>query len=143
MLIIEDDEPFIELMRATLGLRDVRVAHTIREAMAMIDESPSEIILLDLSLPDSPLTQTIDRIHELKTRSQDATVIVITGHDDVQQLEADIIKAGAKTVLSKDHGFFSSLSDALVSSGWIQTPCASQSIVEKIEETVKRMVAPE
>ncbi len=142
MLIIEDDEPFLDLMRATLGLRDVRIARTMKEALAMIKEAAPEVIILDLSLPDSPFSQTIDRIHELKTRSKDATVIVITGHPDVTQLKDAAIKAGAKTVLSKDHGFFNSLSEALMSSGWSRPPCAAQSVVEKIEATVQKIVGP-
>jgi ActR/RegA family two-component response regulator len=127
-------------MRATLGLHDVRIARTMTEALAMIDHAAPEVILLDLSLPDSPFSQTLDRIHELKTRSKDATVIVITGHPDVVQLQAAAIKAGAKIVLSKDHGFFNALSETLMSSGWIRPPCAAQSVVEKIEATVEKIV---
>jgi ActR/RegA family two-component response regulator len=142
MLIIEDDLPFVDLMRATLGLQDVRVARTMAEAIAMIDQSAPHVILLDLTLPDSPLTQTLERIHELKTRSKDATLIVITGHHDVAQLKDSAVKAGAKTVLSKDKGFFNSLSEALISSGWSRPPCVSESVVDKIEATVHRIVAP-
>jgi ActR/RegA family two-component response regulator len=139
MLIIDDDDLFIEMLRKTLGLHDVRVAHTMKDALRMIDEAAPERIILDLSLPDSTFEETLARIHELKTRSKDATVIVITGRPDVDQLQASAINAGAKVLLSKDKGFFNSLSEALVSSGW-KAPCASQSIVEKIEQTVDKIV---
>lgn len=142
MLIIEDDEPFIELMRATLGLHDVRIARTMQEALAIIDQAAPDVIVLDLSLPDSPMAKTIDSIHDLKARSKNATVIVITGHPHISEIKAAVIQAGAKTVLSKDKGFFNSLPAALASAGWIRPPCASQAVVEKIEATVQKIIAP-
>ncbi len=143
MLIIDDDLPFVELIRTTLGLEDVRVARTMAEALAIIDQVAPHFILLDLALPDSPQPQTLERIHELKTRSKDATLIVITGHPDAAQLQAAAVAAGAKTVLSKDNGFFSSLSDALISAGWSRPPCQSESVVNKIEATVSKIVGPQ
>ncbi len=142
MLIIEDDDIFLELMRKTLGLRNVRVARTMSEALALIDERSPEVIILDLSLPDSPLEKTLERIKELKTRSKDATLIVITGHPDINKLQASAKNDGAFAVLSKDNGFFNSLSDALVSTGKIKVSCAGEETVMQIERVVEKLVQP-
>lgn len=142
MLIIEDDDLFLELMRKTLGLHDVRVARTMAEALAMIDVHSPEVILLDLSLPDSPLEKTLAQIEELKRRSKNATLIVITGHPDISTVHDTATKGGANFVLSKDKGFFTSLSDALISTRKFTAPCASEETVEKIENAVRKLTGP-
>lgn len=139
LLIVEDDEAFVHLMQETLGLRDIRIARTLSEAMSMIDTKSPEVVVLDLTLPDSPIVQTLERIEEIKRRSQNATLIVITGHPDISKLEDTAIKGGANFVLSKDKGFFSALSAALVSTKRYRAPCASQPTVERIEEVVRKM----
>jgi ActR/RegA family two-component response regulator len=79
LLIIDDDEPLIEILRVWLGKRTIRVAHSMREAESQIAESAPEHIVLDLALPDSNPAKTIERIRDLKRLSKDAVVIVVTG----------------------------------------------------------------
>ncbi len=140
LLVIEDDDKFLELMRLTLGLKSIRVARSMHEAMDLIDQSHPEVIMLDLALPDSTIEQSISRIHELKSRSNNAAVIVITGHPQPEKFEADAQERGALCVLSKDKGFFNSLSRALIATGKHHSFCASEGIISEIEKTVSKIV---
>jgi ActR/RegA family two-component response regulator len=139
LLIIEDDLPFIELLERALAPRKLRVAHSMKEALAMIEAQAPEVLILDLALPDSSATETLARIHELKSKSKDATVIVITGRP---YSDKDALAYGADKVLSKDAvGFFGTLPATLVALGKPK-PVASQTTVDKIEQAVKKIVSP-
>jgi two-component system, response regulator RegA len=98
LLLIDDDEPLIELLRVWLGNRTIQVARTIAEAAAQIAEHAPKHIILDLKLPDSMPAQTIARIKALKNSAQDAVVIVITGYPCHQ---AEAIAAGADRFIPK------------------------------------------
>lgn len=140
LLIIEDDVPFLELMLRSLKPKVFRVAHTIEEAFRLIDEALPEVILLDLSLPGSRVDDTIGQIGELKRRSKDATIIVITGYPDFKRMQEAAIAEGAKSVLSKDSGLFGKLPDEIVR--WASTDKPSSNpVVQQIEDAVKKIVA--
>jgi len=142
LLIVEDDEPFVALMLHSLKPKAYRVAHTINEAFALIDQEAPDVILLDLSLPGSRVDDTIGQISELKRRSKDATIIVITGYPDLKRLQDAATAKGARTVLSKDNGLFGRLPDEIIKWANTEKP-TSNPIVREIEDTVKRIVAPE
>jgi DNA-binding response OmpR family regulator len=141
VLIIEDDQPFVELLRHWVGGREIRVAPTLEAARRMIAEAAPKFMILDLGLPDSTTVQTLARIRELKRQACDATVIVITGHPDTRERA---LTEGADRFLHKDEkgdGFFSAISSALVEGG--ATPkCAAEPTVAEVERTVQRMVQP-
>jgi DNA-binding response OmpR family regulator len=140
VLVIEDDAPFLELIRAALEPRKVRFAHTYREAERMIDEMPPKVVLLDLNLPDSSPANTIKRIAEIKKRCPTSTsIIVITGSSEVYRLHNEAVRSGADYVLSKDHGFFDTLPIA-VSDVMRRFKCASEETVEQIEQAVAKIV---
>lgn len=80
LLLIDDDEPLIEVLRFWLGsTRPIRVARSLAEGLKEIAEKSPDHILLDLGLPDSRPSETIERIKELKAKAPNACVIVITG----------------------------------------------------------------
>jgi CheY-like chemotaxis protein len=79
VLIIDDDEPLIEVLRAWLGDRPIRVAHSLAAAREELAQHSPDHILLDLGLPDSTPAQTVERIKTLKLLSPRAVVIVVTG----------------------------------------------------------------
>jgi ActR/RegA family two-component response regulator len=139
LLIIEDDIPFLELIRINLKPRKVRFAHTFKDALKLMQELPAEVVILDLSLPDSTPAETIKRIAEIKRISKDVTVIVITGSPEIYRLHNQALCNGADFILSKDNGFFDALAAALIAVGrrW---RCASEPTIEKIEHEVRRMV---
>lgn len=140
VLVIEDDLPFLELVCHSLKPRPVRFALTYEEAKRKMVESSPDVVLLDLSLPDSLPDQTIKRIKEIKAISKDATVIVITGNPYISQLQNQAIREGADCILSKDHGFFETLNVALATTRKKQN-CASLPTIEQIERTVQTIVS--
>jgi len=108
ILAIEDDAAFAELLRFWLAPREIRTARTMHEAEAMIAEISPRVLILDLALPDSAPDETIAKIEELKKSSDDATVIVITGHNREKP-------GGADQIFHKhEPGFFEALDRSLV-----------------------------
>jgi DNA-binding response OmpR family regulator len=142
ILIVDDSSTFVELVSLTLGFRAFRHAFTLEQALAMIDDSAPEVVMLDLSLPDSPVAQTLSRIREIKDRAQQATIIIVTGYPD-QNTRTLAMDQGADRFLSKNAGgFFNELSASLLAAGVAQR-CANESTVEKVEAEVKKIVAPD
>jgi DNA-binding NarL/FixJ family response regulator len=141
VLIIEDDVAFLELICHSLNPRPVRFACTYEEAKRKMIESAPDVVLLDLSLPDSSPAETIKRIRDIKELSKDATVIVITGNPYIYSLHNEAVRQGADCVLSKDHGFFETLEVALIAARKRQR-CASLPTIELIERTVEKIVGP-
>lgn len=114
LLIIEDDRPFVELLRHWLGDRKIRIAETLREAQKMITAEAPKFIVVDLSLPDSNAMNTLANIRKLREESKDAVVIVITGAPR-PEFEEKATAAGADVFLNKDdpQGFFAKLTNAI------------------------------
>lgn len=140
LLIIEDDEPFVELMLLALKPSKYRVARSIPEAFKLIEDDAPEVIVLDLKLPGSLPEDTVGQIRELRARSKDATIIVITGHPDFRRLQDAAVSQGAKSVLSKDTGgLFGTLSEEILRSGKLGTP-TENAVVKEIEDTVIKIV---
>ena len=139
ILIVDDADEFLELMLHHLTGHDVRLARSMKEAREMIAASPPGVILLDLTLPDSPSTLTLASIPDLRRLAKDAPIIIVTGDPDVASLS--LAAPSAASVLNKDDGFFAKLSTALVDTG-VKTKCAAQRTVEEVECAVKRLVKP-
>ncbi len=98
ILIIEDDEPLIEILRYWLGNRPIRVARTMQEATEQIAKSVPQYIILDLGLPDSTPSKTIAEIKRIKAAARNAVIIVVTGFDGN---EAPAREAGADYFVPK------------------------------------------
>lgn len=141
VLIIEDDLPFLELICLALRPRPFRFAYSYEEAKRKMVESAPDVVLLDLSLPDSAPAQTIKRIKEIKEQSKDATVIVITGNPGIYRMHNEALREGADYILSKDHSFFETLDVALTQARKKQR-CTSLPVIEQIERTVHHIVRP-
>ena len=77
----------------------VRVT-TLRDAVARLEAAPHEfeVILLDLSLPDSLGADTYRAMGRV---APEATIVVLSGNDD-QELALATVKAGAQDYLPKD-----------------------------------------
>jgi diguanylate cyclase (GGDEF)-like protein len=72
---------------------------TLREAIASIHQMHFDVVVLDISLPDST---GADAIKRLKATGPDLPLVVLTAHeDDETALEA--IRLGAQEYLSKEH----------------------------------------
>ncbi|SMO64784.1 hybrid sensor histidine kinase/response regulator [Fodinibius sediminis] len=84
-------ESFFEF-KPTLTLAD-----TLEKGMSFLQEKDFDVILLDLSLPDSFGLATFDAIHKT---TETVPVIVLTGLDD-EKLGIEAVQAGAQDFLKK------------------------------------------
>src|SRR5687767_11906409 len=101
ILLVEDSPGDARLMRELLidevgrdGFR-MRDARTLAEALQRIGEQRPDMVVLDLSLPDSFGLETLFRIQTLDAL---LPIVVLTGNED-QALALAAVKAGAQDFL--------------------------------------------
>lgn len=104
VLVIEDDADEAALIQFQLNERlddafQVMQAASMAEVQALAEsmQTPPDVVLLDLNLPDSSGITTVVRCRKLLG---DVPVVVHTGWDDAQLTEA-AIEAGADDYLRK------------------------------------------
>jgi DNA-binding NtrC family response regulator len=98
-LVVEDNPRQRKLLRATLnaaGHRTIAVANAI-EALQTIRETPPDVVLLDLGLPD---TDGLELIPQLLAAAPLSRIVVITGQD-VVSTAVGALRAGARHYLVK------------------------------------------
>ena len=102
VLLVEDNQDDVVVMKrvlAGLGASDFALdaASSLAEGIAQLQRQPADIVLLDLSLPDSRGFETLTT---LVARVPDVPVVVLTGLcDDATGVEA--IRSGAQDYLVK------------------------------------------
>jgi PAS domain S-box-containing protein len=102
ILLVEDNPGDACLVRELLRGHDslrAEIIHVqrLREAVEELSRSTVDVILLDLSLPDSQGLQTVSRMLEA---APEVPVVVLTGqHDD--ELAREAVRAGAQDYLVK------------------------------------------
>lgn len=103
VLIVEDDQELIRILRAVLGKLDVelRTAVTVRQALQTLNEVTPAVMLLDMRLPDAPGT---DVIAEVKRRGVACGIIVMTAHGSVE-LAVEAMRDGAYDFMTKPLDF--------------------------------------
>ncbi len=84
LLIVEDDiidRKLLErlLARSSLNIAEVKCADRLSKALDLLRESPFDMILLDLGLPDSRGTESVI---ELQTHVPHVPIVVLSGLDD-------------------------------------------------------------
>jgi len=101
VLVVEDEAPMRRFVRAALASHGFRVteAGTLREAEVLATESPPDLILLDLGLPDGDGLDLLTRLREWSA----APVIVLSarGREEDKVVALD---AGADDYLTKPFG---------------------------------------
>ena len=104
ILMVEDNPGDVRLLREHLvGDRRVaelfQVAHVDRLALALesLERSSFEVVLLDLSLPDSQGIGTLNRMHEARPG---LAIVVLTSIDD-EVLGLQLLQSGAQDYLVK------------------------------------------
>lgn len=105
VLLIEDDLVDAQLLKRTLAkATSVRFVQThvdrLSEALKLLDSERFEVILLDLSLPDSSGLETFT---DLRSQSPDIPIVVLTGLDD-ETLALEAVQRGAQDYLVKGQG---------------------------------------
>jgi PAS domain S-box-containing protein len=103
ILLVEDNQDEAELIQE-LFLESYRVPNllithidSLQKAQAIVTEEIFDVILLDLSLPDS---QGFDTVYEMQEYSLSIPIVVLTGYND-EQLALQLIQAGVQDYLIK------------------------------------------
>ena len=104
VLLIEDNPDDALFMRR--ALRDAtpgpfQMAHVDRlsAALDLLASDPFDVVLLDLSLPDSTGEETFHRLHQ---HAPGVPILVLTGLDD-EELGAELVRQGGQDYLVKGH----------------------------------------
>ena len=102
LLLIEDDEIFVDLTRVILterGISDERtlVAGSIADAVLLLRTSQVELILADLSLPDA---YGLEVVRQCRSFAPEVPIIVLTACRDVE-LALEALEEGAQDYLVK------------------------------------------
>lgn len=102
VLLVEDDPSQMALVEAILQREkgvvfEVKTADLLSAAFKPLREEQIDIVLLDLSLPDSHGIDTFLKVREVTCHTP---VIVLTGNDD-EELALEILRRGAQDYLFK------------------------------------------
>jgi signal transduction histidine kinase len=103
VLLVDDDEldrklVKLVLIKAAAQIQfNVETAQNMSEALAKLADSSFSIVLLDLNLPDSRGTETVQKVFEV---APDVPIVVLTGLDD-EDAGLDAIRSGAEDYLVK------------------------------------------
>ena len=106
VLLVEDnpaDARLVEILLSEAGSSaDFEVAHSERfaEALQRLEEATFEVILLDLSLPDSSGIETVSRMRAAAPRTP---MVVLSGQDD-EEVAFRAVQQGAQDYLIKGQG---------------------------------------
>ncbi|MBN1516285.1 response regulator [Candidatus Sumerlaeota bacterium] len=103
LLLVEDnpgDARLMEIMLAETehGAFELRTAPRLEHALNQLREIPADLVLLDLSLPDSHGLQTFLTLHE---QFPDTPCVVLTGMDN-DEIAYSAVREGAQDFLSKN-----------------------------------------
>jgi DNA-binding NtrC family response regulator len=115
VLLIEDSRTQQRFLARSLELSsrctfNVKCAGTLARGIQAMDESPVDVVLLDLSLPDSLEGDTLERFQEKHPR---VPVVILTSTDD-DALGQKLVQAGAQDYLIKSEVSTRTLVRALI-----------------------------
>jgi len=102
ILLLEDNPLDARLLRLQLGEKQGAAYHlthkeTLQQGIALLGELHPDLILCDLSLPDSHELETFQRLHAVAPRTP---IIVLSGSDD-ETLAVQAVREGAQDYLVK------------------------------------------
>jgi two-component system nitrogen regulation response regulator NtrX len=99
VLVVDDEIAIRETLAQILGYEDYRVltAASGPEALALLQEKPANLLLVDIKMPDMDGFEVLARV---KAEHAELPVIVISGHGDIQTA-VQAVKAGAYDFLEK------------------------------------------
>jgi DNA-binding NtrC family response regulator len=101
ILIIDDERPILLTLEALLERHGYKVetATTAAQGLKLLNSDSSELVLLDLQLPDAEGLETLDQI---KAGFSDTQVIILTAHDSLSNA-IESIKRGAYHFIAKPY----------------------------------------
>lgn len=94
ILIVDDYQPLREMLKTTLEFAgyEIREAENGNEAIKSHQQTPADLILMDLSMPEK---EGIETIIELRRSFPKVKIIAISGTDRVNLKTARILGANA------------------------------------------------
>ncbi len=103
ILLVEDNEDHYELIRSALlgfdnGVSNVTHAKSLAQANHEIKAQLFDVILFDLSLPDSTITDTVEYLTELKCESP---IVVLSSLDDLD-IAKELLRHEIQDYVPKD-----------------------------------------
>jgi PAS domain S-box-containing protein len=103
IFIVDDDHGLLRLIEKALHRDNFSTATAAsgREALAWLSRNHTDLLLLDLKLPD---IEGKDLIHQLSLINRNPPFIIITGEGD-ERVAVDMMKRGAMDYLVKDVDF--------------------------------------
>lgn len=121
LLIVDDEERFLKTTGVLMEKRGVRTksASSGTEALRIIDESPVDVVVLDVKMPGMDGVETLKRI---KRNYPLIEVIMLTGHGSVDSAVKGL-RMGAYDYVMK--------------------PCDIPDLLEKIEDAYRKKQAME
>ena len=104
ILLIEDDLGDARLIREMLlanatGLYKLTLCENLKAGIEVAHKGTFDLILLDLSLPDSA---GLDTLFHLRKEVDDIAIVVLTGLNDMTMIGVQAMKQGAQDYLVKD-----------------------------------------
>jgi signal transduction histidine kinase len=104
ILLVEDNPGDARLLRETIAEADggrFEITHLVRceEATKRLVEDSFDVVLLDLSLPDSKGLETVTRVN---AAAPQVPIVIMTGLDD-EEMAVAAAKIGAQDYLVKGH----------------------------------------
>jgi two-component system KDP operon response regulator KdpE len=98
VLVVEDDREIRTVVQSALTLEGygVQTAVTLAEAMALLQHSPPDVIVLDLGLPDG---EGLELVRAVRRQSSVPVVVVSARHQEAQKIA--LLDVGADDYLTK------------------------------------------
>jgi diguanylate cyclase (GGDEF)-like protein len=113
VLLVEDspgDRMLVEeMLRESSEAAVLTSCSRLQEALEPVSRGLADLVLLDLSLPDS---FGVDGVRRLRAAAPDIPVVVLSGLND-KQIALEAVQAGAQDYLSKDDVNFETLTRAM------------------------------
>ena len=99
VLLVDDEEDFLEAMAERMRARGIEVSTTTsaRDALEMIEEKSYDAIVMDLMMPELEGTEALKAI---KNRNGELQVILLTGYVTPEQVQ-QALKFGAMDMIEK------------------------------------------
>jgi len=99
VLLVDDEEDYVRAMAERMDLRDLQsqVALSGEEALAVLDEDPPDVMVLDLRMPGMQGMEVLEKVRKEHPHIQ---VIILTGHGGEKE-EAEARRLGAFEYLQK------------------------------------------
>jgi len=99
ILVVDDEEDLRRLLTESLRLEGFQLAAASngREALALVEQQPPDLIILDLVMPEMNGIETLKRMRE---RGVTAKVVVLTAYGTAQQVR-EAVALGVKEFIGK------------------------------------------